>query len=398
MEQLSVLVVIIKRISPLFFAIFKEIWYNVACVKEGDYMGKTNEYFLIARNRLTNQFQVVPFGGKRGHSLEEIDLYTTDFKDEYELEDTLREDGVLPDEDTDFFIVHQRRANGEVTLTKQEALFSKHNIVRDIAENSRKGQITKSEYLIDHLLDSFADQMRRDPLLYERVVSGQTGIFEKYAKYFIFTRQNLSSMKYRDGGWARTSYPLIRNVVEATKRHNTRYAHISDIMYRSLLDEKLLDVTDPNYDPNQMSFFDMGVERPGSYDEDKLLEVMTSLEHLPSDTITIENGQASFNRSAFAEYRGNDLEKFMNLPQTVLLQLRLFFVQRDLLESACENGISQKRIRQGQQDMIQLLKNQPDLLDRVYNWCQLYHDYEGRLFGDNHGTEFQKRREDQGTK
>ena len=362
-------------------------------------MGKANEYFLVARNRLSNQFQILKVDGKRSNSLEELDLYTTSFKDEYDLEDVLQEEGILSDDDTDFFIVHQTRVNGQPKLVKQEVLFSIHSVVRDIAKNSKRGEIAKSEYLIDHILDSFADKMRRTPTLYEDVTTGKTAVFEKYAKYFIMTRQNLASIKYRDGGWARTSYPLIRNIVEASSRRNAKYARMSDQMYRSLLDQKLLDATTPGYNPDQLSFFDMGVETMVPVDEDKLLEVMSSFEHLPASTVLIENEKAIFNRNTFPSYEGNDLEVLQTkLTSELLLRLRLFLVQRDCLDTspASMGGVYQNPIRQGQQDMIQLLKNHPDVLDNAYDWCQVYHKYAGKVSGDVHGREYQKNRGNEG--
>ena len=58
-------------------------------------MGKPNLYYLVARDRLSDQFKIVPIHSKRGLSLEEIDLYTTSFQDEEDLAMTLREEGII---------------------------------------------------------------------------------------------------------------------------------------------------------------------------------------------------------------------------------------------------------------------------------------------------------------
>ena len=358
-------------------------------------MSKTNQYYLIARDRLTNEYQVVSIDGRRSFSLEELDLYTTHFENESVLERGLNKIHAISLSNVDFFIAGQSKVNGKKVLKKMEVLYQNNDSIREIAKNSKNKNIEASMPQIDRILDQFADKMARSPILYEQVVSGKTNIYDKYANYFIFTRRNLASIKYRDGGWARTSYPLVRNILEATSRHNTRYARMSDQMYRGLLDEKLLRETDPDYDPNQLSFLDDIIENP--VDEEKLLSVMSSFEKLPAATILIDNNHAFFNATTFLNYEEGDLEKFQTyLPENLRLILRLFMVQRDALETAPERmgEAYQRPVQKGQRDMIDIFKIHPEILDRAYAWCQLFDTYKEKTLGDVNGREYQKRRED----
>ena len=86
-------------------------------------MSRANQYYLIARERLTNEFSVVPLNGKRGLSLEEIDLYTTKFEGEVDLASKLREEGIISYEMPDFYIASQGK-KGKY-LNTQEVLYKK---------------------------------------------------------------------------------------------------------------------------------------------------------------------------------------------------------------------------------------------------------------------------------
>ena len=353
-------------------------------------MSRANQYYLIARERLTNEFSVIPVNGKRGLSLEEIDLYTTKFDGEEDLASKLRKTGIISYEMPDFYIASQGKKGK--SLNTQEILYKKQSVVREIADNSRNHEIQKSEALIDSILDSFGDKMRRSPLLYEQVVEGRTNVYEKYAHYFLFTYQKPSTIKYRDGGWARTSYPLVRNVVEAVSRSNMKYSRLSDQMYRGLLNDKVLEVTDPDYDPNQLSFFHELLQDIDVVDEDKLLNVMGTFEKLPASTVLMSDHDVFFNPSTFEGYSEGDLEKLETyLPKEIRLYLRLFLIQRDMLGvSPITNGSSERKIVKAQKDMIEIFRSHPDILDRANEWCQLYDSYKEKTLGDS--LEYQKKK------
>ena len=357
-------------------------------------MSRTNLYYLVARNRANNDFQVIPVFGNRGCSLEEIDLYTTEFSSEEELAKALREASVVSYSDIDFFIANQKRVKGETYLKKQELLFSKSKKVQEIAQNSMNGKIEKSSNQIDRILDYFGEKMTTNSGFYSDVIAGRTNVYEKYARYFPFNRsRSLASMKYRDGGWARTSYPLVRNIVEATSREKRRYSRMSDQLHRDLLDTRLIRVTDPEYDENQLSMFDQIDE---DMVDDSVLEVMSQFEKLPKDTFVLQDEETHFNPSTFSSYEEGDLEKFDTyLSPELKLCVRLFAAHRDYLEEFPINLAEphQVPIQQGLKTMVKLLREDPEVLSRACLWCRLYEKYGEKTLGDRDERGFQKRKD-----
>lgn len=357
-----------------------------------------SKYYLIARDRVSNDFQILSFNGKRGCTLEEIDIFTTGFQNEEELSDYFQKNGVGY-ENIDFFIASQNKSKGKTYLKKQELLYSNNIGIRGIATNSYNKEIEKSGEAIDLILDEFAERVRRNPVLFDQVITGKTNVYDKYCKYFAFSRyQPAGSIKYRDGAWARTSYPLVRNVLEAMSRKNRKYARMSDDMYRGLLDKQLIRATDPKFDENQLSIFDQFPEViPGDDLDDKIVEVMTTIERLPRDVFVIQNDRTYFNQKLFSSYDEGDLEKFETyLPEQLRLTIQLFAIHRDYLESEPQQfgDAYQLPIRNGQRTMIQIFQNYPDVLEKTYLWCQLYEKYQDKALGDVNGRGVQKRKKD----
>ena len=350
-------------------------------------MRKGNAYFLVARDRLTNDYEFVSINGKRELSLEEIDSYTTHFKNEVVLEKGLNKIHTISLHGVDFFIVHQNNKK----LQKYEVLYEDNDRIRKIADD-----FDNNSEMIDAILDSFAWDMTKKPLLYEQVVTGRTGIYSKYVKYFISNRSKPSTIKYRDGGWARESYPLIRNIVEATSRKTYNYSLICDKMYRDLLDEDLKIKTDSKYNPDQLSLFDNYLFDPNKLDDTKLLNVLGTFIKLPAATILIDDTHAYFNKSTFSNYADGDLDKLENLlPNDLLLRIRLLLIQRDCMENAFlpYSDKYYRPIEKGQKDLTKLFINHPEMLDKASLWCDLYHSYEEKVLGDVYGREYKKRRE-----
>lgn len=357
-----------------------------------------SKYYLIARDRVSNDFQTLPVNEKKGCALEEIDLFTIGFQNSEDLAKYYQEHG-LTYPNVDFFIASQNKLNGEVYLKKQELLFANNSVVRDIAENSLKKRIEDSSPQIDKILDTFADKVFQDSILFDQVMTGKTNVYDKYAKYFAFTRYaSTSRIKYRDGAWARTCYPLIRNILEAMSRKNRRYARMSDDLFRGLLDDKLQRITAPGYNENQYNMFD---QFPGIVPEedinDKIVEVMSMIEKLPRDTFVIKDEHTSFNQQTFPLYAEGDLEKFETyIPESLRYGIQLFTMHRDYLENEPQKfgDAYQVPIREGLKTMIEVFRTQPEVLERTYLWCQLYGEYKDKVLGDVHGREYQKGREE----
>lgn len=350
-------------------------------------MSKTNEYYLIARNEKTNEFKVVPVNNHRSSSLEDIDLFTIKFQSSEDLTKFLNEKNILSLAKYDFFIVNQKKIQDRTVLKKQELLFRKHKAIKDIAENSKAKSIYKSGPNIDAILDSFAYYMQQEDYFWGQVVTGKTNIYSKYADYFVRGKNvDIPTVKYRDGGWARKSYPLIRNILEAESRPKTKYETIERDMYRSLIDDRLFEKTKSTYADEQISMFDFLPEEKEK--EEKLLEVLNVFENLPRDVFIIKDEEARFNENTFSSYNDNDLEIFRrNLPEKLQYVLQLLAVHKDTYKNF---DSFQLPITQSLNAIVRLLKSKKQVLDRAYDWAMLYVKYKEKALGDVSGRGYQK--------
>ena len=296
--------------------------------------------------------------------------------------------------------MNQNKVKGKRVLHQQELLYAKdRSFIEDVAQDSMHKEIQKSTPIIDAILDCFADKVYRDRILFEHVVTGKTNVYEKYANYFRFNRsQGFRTIKYRDGSWARSSYPLVRNVVEAQSRENTRYARISDQLHRHVLDERIIRVTGDDYDENQLTMFD---QFPDTIEDstNTVLEIITTFENLPTNIFVFRDGEYRFNEKVFSSYQAGDLEKLRSLPSKMVLLLQMFLLQRSYLENEPQEfGESYIRpIQMGLKDMVSLLQDDSEVLEKTYSWCQVFNECREKEFGDVNAGGFQKRKGDSRT-
>jgi hypothetical protein len=221
----------------------------------GGFMGKKNVYYLVGRDPKSNQFEIINISDKRGNSLEEIDLYTTSFGDCRTMSNFLLDQGLICDGYMDYFIVHQSKYHGKSYLHTDEVLYASTYEIRDIARSSMKGNIKEEERKINSILNSFCFQMKSFPKFYDMVVYEKTNLYSKFVRYFVDKRFiDAKRILYQDGGWVRESYPLIRNIVETLGRS---YSIKSvDVSSRDAIKNQLLEITDKDYDPFQISLFE----------------------------------------------------------------------------------------------------------------------------------------------
>ena len=102
-------------------------------------MGKSNTYYLVARDRKTNNFDVVKFDGK----LETIDLYTTQFKDSKALGAKLFEAGEIGSFNVDLYIVIPKK---DFVFTN-EVLYEDSSDVIPLANDSLKDELIDSSII-----------------------------------------------------------------------------------------------------------------------------------------------------------------------------------------------------------------------------------------------------------
>ena len=120
-------------------------------------MGRKNLYFLVARNRDTNDFQIVDTTSSYGSSLEEIDLFTMRFENEKDLLTCLQKKGKTTSNDLDFFVAYQKKEKNERRLHFKEVLYSSGERIHDIALASSQGELEDKKREVSYIFYDFCE-------------------------------------------------------------------------------------------------------------------------------------------------------------------------------------------------------------------------------------------------
>ena len=219
-------------------------------------MGKRNEYHLIGRNIINNEIVNISFKEGIDTRLESIDLYTTGFESSEDLLKKIYLNNNIDDINYDLFICNENR-NG---LFFQEPLYKNRSEIRDVAKSSLDN---KTNYMInDSIIDNFCFRMRNDLSFYSSVMYKKTNLYDKFVNYFKERRfKYTNDVKYVDGGWARDSYYVLRNILSSydmVDNYLNDYSYYLNLMDKrkscsSLIKEKC----DNNYKLYSNSLFDM---------------------------------------------------------------------------------------------------------------------------------------------
>jgi len=217
-----------------------------------------NYYYLIARNKASNDFQIIDIGTK----LEEIDLYTGDYKDKKELMDKLISENKIYSTNTDIYIALPKVEDKKKYIYTLEVLYDcgEDSIIGKAADSSLKGENIVP--YADNILNNFCHDMKVNSNFFNYVVLGKTNIYKKFTNYFIGRRYDDNyKLKYLDNGWARKSYALIRNIYDATSKFYKFENHTDitedDVRSRKLIEEKLLMKIGKGINQEQMNLFEI---------------------------------------------------------------------------------------------------------------------------------------------
>lgn len=346
-------------------------------------MSKGNLYYLVARNRKDNSLSVVQVDGSDANKLESIDLFTMKYKNEEQLAKELYSLGYIQDCDVDLFIVNRRESSVEI----QEVIYNYARGIKEIAENSKNGNIKKSSDDINEILDGFSEMMEYNPKFFDMFMFTETNVYKKFLDYYAGSRLSgrvMYEVKYKDGAWANKSYKLIRNIIEAKTRFASyRYSGHNinrNDYYRRILTEKLIDITDKNYIENQLSLI-------GDIDdkslEDKMLEVVSTFDRVIVSDFLSNVGHISLNRESFLMCSQEDwwkLELLLN-DELALYVYRLAY--NNSIFNIEASDVSKVAI-------VNLLKKDLITLNAAYEWCNVYNKYKNIALGDVNGNQYRK--------
>ena len=216
-------------------------------------MKQKNLYYLVARDRNTNDFEVIPVKEDWGDSLENIDLFTTTFQKEQDLTNYFIETGEISFCNADFFIAHRSTDENQQSVLKlEEVLWREDARIRDIATASIDGDIAKESAKSQELINDFCRRMQEDQSFYDQMIYKKNNLYQKFIRYFLDKRyQETYDVKYVDGAWTQKSYPLLRNIV-----YYLNHEIVEED--RHLIEDKLFQVTRSSYHPAQGLLFDDG--------------------------------------------------------------------------------------------------------------------------------------------
>ena len=349
-------------------------------------MGKKNLYYFVARDKKTNKFKFLDFD----KSLEKIDLYTINYDNKDDLLKHLLDEGKINDIDTDIYIVTSKKNEG---ISYYDILYSDSSNIKDIAEGFSKKDIPTN--LVDNVLDNFSFNMRYSDSLYNMVIDGKTCIYPKFVNYFKETSvDKFSQIKYKDSGWARKSYLLIRNIYDAfSKFHNSDVYDMSSdsTIGRKLIEDKLIKRIADNSD--QMSLIDFDVFRDENdiskekeENADKLLEITNTFDSIDRRIFKYVDRKVVLDTTKFNNISGEDLEQLKNLlDQKLMHTLYSYYNHKNFVfpDKREENSDYDTLIKQDQNSIIELLKNKI-IFDNAYSWIMIYNKY---ILGEEYGRQ-----------
>ena len=353
-------------------------------------MGK-NRYFLLGRDKDNNKIKTISLSDtevfnsgdttrKVDNSLEKIDYFTLYFKNQDDLIIHLVNTGKLDNYNTELFIVCR---NGD-KISYLENLYSSSVMSRELKNVSlEKSKNMQSSFSNDEILDRFAFMMTNDRSFRRFIEYKYHKVYSKYIDYFsgCYTTDDAYKIKFRDTGWARNSYPLIRNIVEAMNRFemlkrisgnlsNAAFEYEVDLnSRRNICLDEISIYTEKGYGEGQLNLF---IEKD---EEINSSEVANFIYQIDTDSFVLDNNKVVFNRKKFncsdTEYR-----ELNNLDVRVLRLIYLFLTTKRFIKNDHYDELTLYNVQSSILSNIQkLLDQHKNVLNNVYAFCQLY----GRL-------------------
>lgn len=348
-----------------------------------------NRYYLFARDKDTNLVRLIPlsnndifFDGninqRTSLSLEEIDHMTMNFSSEDILKMHLVNTNRLDNYNSELFIVSRNGDNIKYleNVYKDQALSNELRMVTEeklVSENDFGNRII--------ILSRFVFLLTTNKIFRDFIYTKYHNIYTKFIDYFkdSYNYNEAYEKIYSDSFWAKDSYILLRNIVEAknrffslgeyTKKKAKEYVESRELQRNRSLGD-IYRLTDKNYVDGQLSLF---VDNPNDLsneekEKEKMEYLKSFIDELDYDSFVYDKLGVKFNKEKFncteEEYKQLDNldHKFKNALYIYLKYNELFNDYKDYKE-----GISNfKSI------IINTLENNEILRNRFYAFSLLY--------------------------
>ena len=340
-----------------------------------------NRYFLVSRDLKINEVKCIPFRINNGdelieNDLNDIDLFTTKFKDKSELVVYLHNNGIINSYDSDIFIVSR---NGDCINT-MECIYGRgyfNHELQNIAL-SKKNNIDDVKDIC-YIFDEFSRKMFFEDDFYTFITYGFTDIYPKFIDYYKECRDldEAFNCKLRDGSWAMKSYHLIHNIVSAYAAYRKRNSKLFDgAMDREKLYKDRCDVFDDIRNLTERGYVDGQFSLFGEkYEVNKKEYVLSSLNNLRIEAFIEDNGTI-FNSDFFNIYEGEAFKRELTsiLDSDSLGCLLNYAKDLKLFRSSQDYALSDFKLRLEKDKLLlsRALDVNCDFLNRVYSFFLLY--------------------------
>lgn len=394
-------------------------------------MGAIKRYYLVIRDRVSNDYNIINISDRNGHNnranrLEVIDDLTMHYRNSNELINDLLEQRYINNSNVDIFIVSPNSKGNE--LSYLELVYNSHSKrdekLTNIIEAALDKDLTKEEDNIKYILDRFADLMYYDDEFNNIVLFKYSNVANKYINYFKNRKgtKPFYQAKFKDGEWALHSYPLIRNIVDIIDRYDSYKRSTSEVFEENLdyykrvtpgrrkiskvllndiynnyfsankderlnLKNDLLLKTDKNYIEGQMSFdeymkdleFEDGKKDTYVDMETRLAVVMDVFNKLPRKVFSmLEDGSVIFNTNMFLVYENEKEKDILSnlLSKDLLKDIDNYTVNLSKLKlyssRVYDTDTLAREASHYENKIYNRLVSNLDELNDAYSWCLLY--------------------------
>lgn len=378
-------------------------------------MASKKNAYLIVRYLDKNLIKIIDFTDinnnlcGRTNNLEQIDLYTSQFKNKDELITDLIEKRKINSKNVDIFIAKKKN---DKNLNFYEVIYNPYNeqritCLQNIAKKNIGLNTLDVQKDIEYIYSNFFEKYKNIRRLREIVLSDITPLYSQFTKYLSYnTDIDLSKIIALNGGWILNSYPLIRNIIALVNQYNNLSNGNSNIFkeylnnlanltnQRIIYKNELLKKTDPNYIEGQLSLFDSNFSNETSFKEDLTLPpkkeftkeeiinyIMKTFEKLPVLLFIFNKEKnVSINNNIFnSNITIGDLTKLKTLINQPLLY-ELFLLNYHIYYYQIESNFLRKvilkeDINRYYNNILNNLVNDDNLLKNCLLWCDLFNNY-----------------------
>lgn len=375
-------------------------------------------YYLVARDKKSNDFKIIGLKSKwyykngndsltRSNKLEAIDLVTTRFRDSQEMAKRLENSGIIPHTEYDFFIVKEKSNCKSNNIKIHEVLYnykpSRTEFFRSIAYDSLNNNLNMSRNnirLFDKLITKIYYVAEYRKILRE----GLTALPKKLVEL----EKDINgptvpySLKYKNR-WMMENYQISRSIIDSFNRSDELNADFnSHVEYfknsykeRIKLKDKLLEVCSKDYNPGQISIFDMtSQESKEASKSEKYNYVIRNITNFDITNLNNEENKISIVNPDFSDINTDDKKVLKkSLPISLLRNIYLYCLHKSKLDvckdSFGDTSVLYEDMNQDLKDIEKQLKKD-DLLNRSYNYFLVYNRVNKQ---SNEGDHYQKVRD-----